>query len=471
MATNNTALYDAVIAGIASSNNAWLFDPIAGDYAGEANVAAVIATEVDAQIPVIATGATISQRILLESIAKGVMSGRQPQSLTQAEYSAIADAMAALFVQMNTKLQNNSSGAVPLPSITQNVFVSALYGSDVTGDGSEDNPYLTIAHAQLSITDASAAKIYQIILLPGEYIENVVLKAFTGLVGSNPNQGEYSTTITGDVTLGATFAVAASIGWVTNVDITGTVILDYAAVVSVNGSVIFTNCLLESNVTLTQGTANYTYFFNVVYYGDFFQNNGNVEAYANTFKSVEISSTIGTEVYFLAYNTVINDDLTLNQNASIVLLSANLFNSTVVGDVIKNASATNTPEIVNLDYGAIKENVDLNGAAAALDKQMRIVQQFSIPGGTAIAATSTTPIALAVTPGLLGTTPIENMCSYCSLVGTDWTELLVTHNCSVTFQYVNPNAIIVHIYNPGAGFNTAQPIGIQFAAYLPSTAP
>jgi hypothetical protein len=111
MPINNTPLYDAVIAGVAASNQAWLTDPIPADYLVQANIAAAIATRVDALIPLVPTGATVSQRIVLESITKAVMSGRFPSSIVPADYTNIAQSIAAMYIEMCTKLLSGSTGS------------------------------------------------------------------------------------------------------------------------------------------------------------------------------------------------------------------------------------------------------------------------------------------------------------------------------------------------------------------------
>lgn len=164
--SNNPALYDAVVSGIASSNNAWLSDPVAGHYIGEVAVADVIATKVDAQIPVIAGGVSISQRILMESVAKGVMSGRFPQSLTPADYTAVAAAIAALFVEMNTVLQDTSTGAGGVPVLTNTVFVDKNTAVlPANQNGSIGKPFSTITAALTTILATGGL----LLIVPGDY--------------------------------------------------------------------------------------------------------------------------------------------------------------------------------------------------------------------------------------------------------------------------------------------------------------
>lgn len=68
---------------------------------------------------------------------------------------------------------------------TQNVYVSKN-GSDTTGNGSFGQPYLTIGTALTAIVDSSPTKRYAIQVGPGDYAENLVLKANVFIVGQGP---------------------------------------------------------------------------------------------------------------------------------------------------------------------------------------------------------------------------------------------------------------------------------------------
>ena len=144
-------------------------------------------------------------------------------------------------------------GGAPPFTITQLLW-AAPWGSDTTGDGSEDNPFLTILHAQTVITDASPTKFYDIMLYPGTYVENVAEKAFVNIVGfipSNLTQAFYPARVTGTWTLGPSFTSLALVqAAVTNIDVDGDGTFAYPATSS--AAVSFTNCQLESPVTLTQ---------------------------------------------------------------------------------------------------------------------------------------------------------------------------------------------------------------------------
>lgn len=90
------------------------------------------------------------------------------------------------------------------PIVTQVVNVNKG-GSDVTGDGSAGNPFLTIAAAYASILDASNTKLYVIFIGPGQYADPFAMKANIYLVGI----GQTPVIVSGAVTVdAATFADA-----------------------------------------------------------------------------------------------------------------------------------------------------------------------------------------------------------------------------------------------------------------------
>jgi len=71
--------------------------------------------------------------------------------------------------------------------LSPNNFVYiAINGSDITGNGSINNPYATLSHALSTITTASQTNPFQIIMATGQYSEvNLALKAFVHIEGSN----------------------------------------------------------------------------------------------------------------------------------------------------------------------------------------------------------------------------------------------------------------------------------------------
>ena len=96
-----------------------------------------------------------------------------------------------------------SSGDIPY---AQSVFV-AKNGSDVTGNGYVNKPFLTISAALTSITDASPTKRYAIHVAAGEYTEaSIALKANVFIIGAGQKE---TTRITGAVSLHSSFSGGA----------------------------------------------------------------------------------------------------------------------------------------------------------------------------------------------------------------------------------------------------------------------
>jgi hypothetical protein len=117
MTINNTALYDAALATIADSNGAWLTSPATGSYASQANAAVAVATEIDAAIPAVPGGATIT---------KAIMTGRSPTNTTPSTYASIAAAIGDIFAEYKTRLLNNDvggGGGGTLQNLSNVIFV------------------------------------------------------------------------------------------------------------------------------------------------------------------------------------------------------------------------------------------------------------------------------------------------------------------------------------------------------------
>lgn len=120
----------------------------------------------------------------------------------------------------------SSSGGGPPFTSTQIVYVEKG-GNDTSGDGSITAPFLTIGHAMSVITDATALKIYEISIGPGNFTEVVSQKAFVGLNG----QGPLLTTITGSVNINNTsWTVAgATNASINNLLVTAGITADFTA--------------------------------------------------------------------------------------------------------------------------------------------------------------------------------------------------------------------------------------------------
>jgi hypothetical protein len=84
----------------------------------------------------------------------------------------------------------------PRPVATQLVYVNKG-GNDGTATGTQALPYLTLAAALTSITDASTSKVYSVVVGPGNYDENVVFKSGVSVDGTNEsaNQPQFNSAV------------------------------------------------------------------------------------------------------------------------------------------------------------------------------------------------------------------------------------------------------------------------------------
>jgi hypothetical protein len=360
----------------------------------------------------------------------------------------------------------------PLPSVTTNVFVSQQFGSDTTGDGTENNPYATIVHAMATITDASGTKGYAIFVSAGVYAGAIAVRPFISMFG----ESVANTVIFGNLTLGAGWAdpfVGQEAGF-TGFFIFGTVTFDYVAAGTSFGATFFERCNIGKDVVLTGGTNDTAFYFclisaNFTQHGgtvEWFDTNGNVAPP----KLLKVQATAGFQAQFLGWSGGWGGDVTLDQNASThpCFMKLNGFSASK-GTVTIIASAALSPTISSA-YGDLPENCDISGAGAqVLSSQMRVQLPFTIAPNTAIAAASVTLISFPYIAAFFGATPIESVHMSAGL-STNWSGLLNSKNCvvSITFETIGGAPTCnVCIYNPGLAFNTADPLTINTSGYLP----
>jgi hypothetical protein len=121
-------------------------------------------------------------------------------------------------------------------------------GSDITGNGTIAQPYLTIPYALSTITDASPTKRYAILLGPGTYPDNFNLKANVFIVGTS----YFITRITGTITINdPTWAVAGDnrSGFM-NVSLSGPAItMDFTTQSANEGKLYFTTVTINNLIS------------------------------------------------------------------------------------------------------------------------------------------------------------------------------------------------------------------------------
>lgn len=130
---------------------------------------------------------------------------------------------------------------------TSHIIHVSLGGSDTTGLGTSNRPFLTINRACTlvrTLGNASDTVRYCIVVGPGQFVENLVLSDFTWIIGS---------TLESTVVTFTTFAFGAE--WTPNVihraglqnmTISGATTVSFAAVNSQQGRLSFVNCWINA---------------------------------------------------------------------------------------------------------------------------------------------------------------------------------------------------------------------------------
>jgi len=135
-------------------------------------------------------------------------------------------------------------------------------GNDATGNGSFDNPFLTIQAAINSITDASVAKPYAVEVAPGVYASTFKLKSGVSVVGAGAGVPEFNaaplvgtTIVTPDPTnvLDSSFGGAGNVfGGILNCALAGALVANFALVGSTgNGVLMLDDVMTQTPITVT----------------------------------------------------------------------------------------------------------------------------------------------------------------------------------------------------------------------------
>jgi hypothetical protein len=489
-----TAAYAGAVAGCGIPTGAFITDPTSDDYGSNISVAVAFAQAVDT-----AWGANAANTYDIEAItdASDNLFARGPGCpiggviVTQGNWTIVATALVALIRKGDSVASAGgivfpSGGVAPSFTITQELWVAASWGSDITGDGSIFNPFKTIAHARSVITDASSTKLYEIILYPGTYAEDIPLKAFTKIVGFDPTQSTFNSNypahLTGIITLGPSFAFGLPlipIAWITNAQISGTFTLDFVADGSIEGSVSVTNCQYNTDCTVTMGSNNNFEWHGCTTSGSYIQTGGSGLwediAGDNSGAIIDIKAAATTGAVLNMFNSGWQGNITADQNSNntpgeVVII--NMMNSQARSGVCTIVSTSSNLPTIDSGYGTLPENPTLTGTGVKLSRQMRVSAILQVPSSTTLNINGTTDVTIDLPTGLIGTTSIENMSCTITPQGAFWGTDVVAHNCSWSFYVVQngatPEVHVVFLNPNDAGVTTSHNLSLLFYAFQPN---
>jgi len=489
-----TAAYAGAVAGCGIPTGAFITDPVSNDYGPNISVAVAFAQAVDT-----AWGASPANTYDIEAITDAAdnLFARGPGCpiggviVTQANWTIVATALVALIRKGDSVATAGGivfpfGGVAPSFTITQELWVAASWGSDTTGDGSIFNPFQTIAHAQSVITDASGSKLYEIILYPGQYTENIAIKAFTKIVGFDPTQSVLNSTypaeLSGNISLGTSFATTTAIAWITNCEISGlNVHIDFvAAGTTVTGPLSFTNCQFDTDMAINMNDNHVFELHGCTTNGSYLQTGGGAiwedVAGDNVGGSITVRAATTGGATLQMYNSTwigaVNADQHGNSTAG-QLVQIEMYNSQArVGGCVLTASGSNVPTI-DASYGDLTENIVLAGSASVkLGYQMRVSKALSVPAGTVLAPFATTDVVIPLTSDAFGAASIEQASCTFTANGSAWKTRLATQNCIWSIYVVQNGATAeVHVaifsYNDSPLTLTAN-LPLTLYAFLPN---
>lgn len=172
MSQNNPALFDALMAGgTGGSLERWITSSSSSSYDSLVDAVEAFATAVDAAIPTIGgSGPSISEINVLQSIAQGIIAGRNLVSIDADTFADIAASIAAVFAEVQPRLNNvpviSGGGGGGGERVPGTAYVATSVAT--TGNGSPTSPFKTIAEAVTALL-ADSLPTNALLLFPGDY--------------------------------------------------------------------------------------------------------------------------------------------------------------------------------------------------------------------------------------------------------------------------------------------------------------
>lgn len=311
---------------------------------------------------------------------------------------------------------------VSTPSLDQNYWVTKQ-GNDTTGNGSVGQPYLTIAKALSVILDSAPTKRYTINVGPGDYNENLSLKANVFIKGAGP----ISTRLTGstlninDATWNVTSADNRS-GF-QDMSVNPTCTWDFSAQTNnTDGKLYFYNTRTSGNWTATANNAiNQIIVRDTDFFGSWTQNGINAFISNSTWQSGAINVNSSAAVGIPATLTIVGGRITgnitatwtSNSGVTVNLAGINIGNTTIL-------TASGTSCIVNANDGSlpVPSNRSISGGAS-LNRINDDYARGLLAGG--------------------GATSIDTISASAPLVGQ---ILTATSSTTATWQYASSGATL-----------------------------
>jgi hypothetical protein len=261
--------------------------------------------------------------------------------------------MQNLYLQGALNDSNNSAGSAnsiltstgsavqwlpnPISTSTFIVYVNEG-GNDSTGNGSVNNPYLTIAHAMSTITYATASQRVIINLGPGTYSSNFSLKANVFIIGSEPIATRLTGTI--DINDASWNNANDNRSGFSNCTLVNAITFNFTAQSASAGKLYIYDCWFDGLITMTADSSiNQTVLTDCVLFAGWTQNG--MEAILNNCDffggNITVNSSAATATYCQLDSTIAAGNLVVTSTSAQVC-QAYLYSSYIPGTISASGS-------------------------------------------------------------------------------------------------------------------------------------
>jgi hypothetical protein len=176
---NNSALYDAIMAGGTGGTLCrWITSKSSVSYDEPADAIEAFAVAIDAAIPTIVDGPSISEINLLQSLIQGVVTDRNLISMNLSDYADIAAAIATAFEETRTRLNNVPAvgGSAGGSTLSTTLYVDAATIVELANQtGAIGAPFASVQQAISIIEAGENNSVWVVLVVPSLSIEDVIV--------------------------------------------------------------------------------------------------------------------------------------------------------------------------------------------------------------------------------------------------------------------------------------------------------
>lgn len=403
-------------------------------------------------------GVALTQRAILNFIgASATATDNAIDTRTDVTFAQNLNDIAGLTPSQNSIIYGDGTNYASVVPTTQQVRYVSKNGNDTTGNGSILFPYLTLAAANASITDAANTKRYVVFIEAGRYDEvvNIELKPYVAYVGYG-SSFSYITSPNSQITPATSYNNANGRSSLINLYVGGTTGINF----DLSGLGNTGSCVLDMINTQINGGIT---FIGRNLGADFLQTEGNTYC----FGSVQLSNCQSS-----LYGGWIGGNLTVDTATTTANTAFNINNVQIFGTVsfASSGSLTNTGVFSNCNIGSTftitgantTVSADVNSLPAT--KANRVVTGGTlnlISNAINLAYEPTTPSDWSVVPDNVSSALDELAANSGGGTGITWNVVttdttMVANNGYIVSSGSNVNLTLPTVITAGSIFRVTQ---------------